>query len=642
MNSSTTYPTDSDNAALLMARDIVEHTGANLFLTGKAGTGKTTFLRRLVQESRKQIVVVAPTGVAAVNAGGSTIHSFFQLNPNAPIGARVEQESKIYRMKKSKKLLMRGMDLLVIDEISMVRPDLLDQVDEVLRRYRNPILPFGGVQLLMIGDLRQLAPVVTEVEVEVLQRYYDSPYFFSSRALRQSGFYTVELDKIYRQDDRDFIEILNAIRDNRADDDILQRLNRRYIPGFVIPENEGYVNLTTHNYMADRINDAGMAALRTREHIFEAKIEGKFPESMYPLPDHLRLKIGAQVMFVKNDPDGKFYNGMIGKVTAMTDTSVTVAPQNGDEEICVERMGWENSSYSISAETGLVTSTLEGVYMQIPLRPAWAITIHKSQGLTFRHAVIDASRSFAPGQTYVALSRCTSLEGMVLNAPLPRTAVICDPTVSQFIAQQQSNCPDTILLERMKRDFFGRQVFDIFDFNPLYRQLRDLRDFMAREIASSCPAIYSIVDEECARFDVEVRSVSDSFFRYASSRLQDEKEYEEGSELRLKMKNGAGYFITKLAPLSKVLQQLPQNLSNKRTAERLTSIQELIFDLLAVKLELMRWVSQHTFTVEGCLQCRARATFRDGIERPKTRAKKSTASAAKRSTKGKKTADTGK
>lgn len=605
-----------DNPALQLARDIVEHTASNLFLTGKAGTGKTTFLRRLVQESRKQIVVVAPTGVAAINAGGSTIHSFFQLNPNAPIGAPVERENKIFKMSKIKKGLMRGMDLLVIDEISMVRPDLLDQVDEVLRRYRNPMLPFGGVQLLMIGDLRQLAPVVTDDEVEVLKRLYPTPYFFDSRALRQSGFFTVELDKIYRQDDQEFIDILNAIRDNRADQSVLEKLNRRYIPGFVIPEGEGYVNLTTHNFMADRINQAGMAALKTRREIYHARVEGKFPESMYPLPIDLELKIGAQVMFVKNDPQGLFYNGMIGKVVNMTDETVTVRPQNGGDEICVTPMPWENSSYIISKETGLVSSTVEGTFAQIPLRPAWAITIHKSQGLTFKHAVIDASRSFAPGQTYVALSRCTSLEGMVLNAPLPASAVISDPTVSAFIESQQSNTPDGILLERLKRDFFARQVYDIFDFSIINRQLKSLYDFIARELSSHLPALFSNVASECQRFDAEIISVSNNFFRLASTLIQNDEEFKTGSTLRTKMRNGAAYFVGKLAPLTKIMQEMPQNLNNKQNAERLSNILDALHELLGVKIQLLNWAATNEFTVEACLQCRAKATFSNAGIRP--------------------------
>ena len=425
------------NKELKIAWEFVEKTGKSVFLTGKAGTGKTTFLKKVVEESRKRVVVVAPTGIAAINAGGVTIHSFFQLplHPFIP-GAKIESK---FAFSKEKRSILKTIDLLVIDEISMVRSDLLDAVDSVLRRFRNKGKPFGGVQLLMIGDLQQLAPVVTDEDLQLLSPYYPTPYFFDSRALGMTDYVTIELKEVYRQQDETFISILNSIRCGRPGADVIKALNSRYIPGFNPAEDDGYIRLTTHNQIANGYNEKKLSEIDGSCHFFDAVIDGNFPEYSYPTEARLELKAGAQVMFIKNDPSSekRYFNGKIGVVTDFYEEYILVQCPGEDEAIAVEPLEWENCRYVINEQTQEMESEVQGVFRQYPLRLAWAITIHKSQGLTFDKAVIDASASFASGQVYVALSRCRTLEGLVLAAPLRRDAVITDLRVEDYIECQE-------------------------------------------------------------------------------------------------------------------------------------------------------------------------------------------------------------
>ena len=389
------------NEESILAWNIIEKTSANLFLTGKAGTGKTTFLKQLKEKSPKRMVVLAPTGIAAINAGGMTIHSFFQLpfSPYIPGTTFGSGEQKRYQFSKLKRNIIRSIDLLVIDEISMVRSDLLDAIDSVLRQYRKRHdLPFGGVQLLMIGDLQQLAPVVTVQEEQLLKEHYDTPFFFSSNALKQVGYLTVELKKVYRQQDEQFISLLNQIRENRASDATLQALNQRFIPNFEPPKNSNFIRLTTHNAPAQQINVQQLAALPSRAFSYTAEVEDNFPESSYPADFMLTLKPGAQVMFIKNDPQHRFYNGMIGEVIGVKPDEegdkIIVRSKDSDEEFELEKMEWVNAKYTINEETKEIEETVEGKFRQYPLRLAWAITIHKSQGLTFEHAIINQGGEF--------------------------------------------------------------------------------------------------------------------------------------------------------------------------------------------------------------------------------------------------------
>lgn len=457
------------NEESILAWNIIEKTNANLFLTGKAGTGKTTFLKRLKELSPKRMIVLAPTGIAAINAGGMTIHSFFQLpfSPYVPGTTFGSGEQKRYQFSKLKRNIIRSIDLLVIDEISMVRSDLLDAVDSVLRQYRKRHdLPFGGVQLLMIGDLQQLAPVVTPQEEHLLGQHYDTPFFFSSNALKQVGYLTIELKKVYRQQDEQFISLLNQIRENKASEATLQALNQRYIPNFVPPKEGNYIRLTTHNAPAQYINEQQLAALPAQSFSFTADIEGDFPETSYPADFKLTLKPEAQVMFIKNDPQHRFYNGMIGEVIGVrTDedgSKITVRSKDSGEEFDLEKMEWTNAKYTLNEKTKEIEETVEGKFMQYPLRLAWAITIHKSQGLTFEHAIIDASHSFTHGQTYVALSRCKTLEGMVLSQPLSRGAIISSQTVDAFTSQLAA--PSQEQISSLELQYIIYCISELFDF----------------------------------------------------------------------------------------------------------------------------------------------------------------------------------
>ena len=465
-----------DNQQLKAAWDFVENTGKSVFLTGKAGTGKTTFLREVVESSSKRVVVVAPTGIAAINAGGVTIHSFFQL-PLHPFIPGMKIESK-FAFSKEKRSIIKTIDILVIDEISMVRSDLLDAVDSVLRRFRDRSKPFGGVQLLMIGDLQQLTPVVTDEESQLLSNYYTSPYFFGSSALKQIDYVTIELKQVYRQQDERFISILNEVRHGRPSQQVIDSLNTRYVPSFRPDPQDGYIRLTTHNNTANSYNEEQLAMIDGPLHKFEAKIRGNFPEYSYPTEVQLELKKGAQVMFVKNDPSSekRYYNGKIGHVVEVVDDIILVQCPGDDEPVAVEMLEWENCKYVINEQTQEMETEVQGDFRQYPLRLAWAITIHKSQGLTFDKAIIDAASSFASGQVYVALSRCRTLEGMVLATPLRQSSIMTDLRVEDYIQQQEHAAAQSMArLEDTKKEYFRQLLGDMFDFSNLaYLQKRML------------------------------------------------------------------------------------------------------------------------------------------------------------------------
>ena len=422
----------SQNRELDIARFIVEKTDSNIFLTGKAGTGKTTFLKDVKKYTKKNHIVLAPTGVAAVNAGAMTIHSFFQFGFGPYVKGISEPEGN-YMMRREKRELIKSLELIIIDEISMVRADVLDHINDELQRIRRNSEPFGGVQLLMIGDLQQLPPITPDNELEILKPHYDSMYFFDSKSLRNSDYYCIELKSVYRQTDQRFIDILNRVRTGDVTHSDLDELNSHHVADFRPAQGDNYIQLVTHNRMADAINQREMAALSADTFMFDAKVTGTFPEDAFPTSRQLEIKKGAQVMFVKNDPDKRFINGMLGEVEEVSDDSIRVRLSGKDNIVKVEPTAWENIRYHMNEETHKIESTKIGSFMQYPIKPAWAITIHKSQGLTFDKAVIDAHEAFSPGQAYVALSRCRSLDGMVLSEKLSQRAIITDSIVDEYM-----------------------------------------------------------------------------------------------------------------------------------------------------------------------------------------------------------------
>ena len=456
-----------------LAERYVEETGVSVFLTGKAGTGKTTFLKEIVRQTSKRFAVVAPTGVAAINAGGVTIHSFFQL-PLCPYLPDVKELVTEYQMpermrslRKERVKILRTLDLLIIDEISMVRADIMDAIDDILRRYRRNDRPFGGVQLLMIGDIQQLPPVVKESEKPYMEQVYSSPFFFNSKVLQRLPYVTIQLEKVHRQSDKIFLDILNEVRSGMPSEAALQELNKRLNPRFMPPEDERWIRLTTHNAQADSVNEAKMNALQTDEAAFEAQVEGIFPENAYPAETRLRLKEGAQVMFVRNDTSGeaRYYNGKIATVEKVKPQ--LIVKDEAGESIVVTTEKWENIRYGLNEETGEIEGIVDGTFEQVPLRPAWAVTIHKSQGLTFDHVIIDAGAAFSFGQVYVALSRCRTLEGIVLTTPITRRCTFTSEEVSAFESSREPVTETSLKLPAMAKEYFTSTLCDAFDLQRL-------------------------------------------------------------------------------------------------------------------------------------------------------------------------------
>lgn len=612
-----------ENKELELAWQLVQHTGNNVFLTGKAGTGKTTFLHALKSKTHKRTVVLAPTGIAAINAGGSTLHSFFQL-PFGPYIPASRDDSRYFRFSKRKINIIRSIDLVIIDEISMVRADLLDSVDAVLRRYRDRTRPFGGVQLLMIGDLQQLAPVAKPEEWEMLRPYYDTQYFFSSIALREAGFVTVELHTVYRQTDLTFIELLNAVRNNTADSNVLARLNERYVPDFEPDDDEGYVRLTTHNFQADRINEENMERLDTPPRVFRAIVKGEFPELSFPTFEQLTLKVGAQVMFVKNDSSGhrRYFNGMLGRVVEMSDSTVSVVPQDAEEAICVGIEEWTNTRYTLNDSSKEIEEEVLGTFQQIPLKAAWAITVHKSQGLTFSHAIIDVQRSFTHGQTYVALSRCKSLEGMVLSAPIPAAAIITDPCIIAFTDSIPAQTPTLSKVRDMEREYFLRLLSELFDFTPLRHTfdayLRIVDEYLYKQFPRELAAIKAARQE----FGDAVYKVAQNFSVQYVGIVTADYDYAENALLQERCHKGATYFLDKIADMAATLHKNRVESGNKSIAERLSRTTSELDVQIRVKRKLLSYFAERTFSVSAYLRQRAMTSIEDE-DAPRAKGRKS-------------------
>ena len=584
------------NAERERARQIIEFTDTHLFLTGKAGTGKTTFLRELQRDAPKRMVVLAPTGIAAINAGGTTIHSFFQL-PFAPFIPEDNYKKMNFKLRKKKIQLIRSLDLVVIDEISMVRADLLDQIDAVLRQYRNRSLPFGGVQLLMIGDLQQLSPVAKEQDWELLRPYYDSPYFFCSHALQKTHYITIELQTVYRQSDPRFLRLLNSIRSHQANASVLEELNQRYISNFQPRAEDNYIRLVTHNRQAQQINETELAHIQEKTYTFRARIEGNFPEYSFPTEEVLTLKRGAQVMFVKNDMEKRYFNGTLGEVVGISDNQCVVRTADRHIEIQLEPEIWQNTHYALNENTREIEEVVEGTFRQYPVKLAWAITIHKSQGLTFEHAIIDAHSAFAHGQTYVALSRCKTLEGLVLSSPIPPSAIIQDQAIRLFNEQieQQHITPDSI--ERLCRQHNLHLIDDLFDFSPVRHHLQAFIMLLEECFRLLYPQTLAQYSAFMPILNEKIIAIARKFQAQCHQAMEQDNVVDANipAPLLKRIEGGAAYFREQLQPLVNLTDNTLLPTDNKEIKKRTASLFEQLQQSLHQKQHLLAHVAETGF-----------------------------------------------
>lgn len=572
------------------ANDFAVKTNRSIFVTGKAGTGKTTFLRKLKSETSKQVAIVAPTGIAAINAGGTTIHSFFQL-PFSPFIPTVEGRKQLIeriKMQGGRRRVLQELELLVIDEISMVRADVLDAIDTILRHVRYRFRePFGGVQVIFIGDMFQLSPVASNEEWRLLSQYYESQYFFHSQVTKQQQPLYIEFDKIFRQTNADFITLLNEVRNNNLSNNGLALLQSRYNPTFNPPKDDSYIILTTHNYKADKINSEGLAMINEKTHTFEAKVDGDFPEKAFPTDKELVLKVGAKVMFIKNDTENprRFFNGKIGVVESINPNSITIIAADNKEKIDLEPMVWENVKYSADEKTKKLKEELVGRFTQYPLRLAWAITIHKSQGLTFDKTVIDAGEAFAPGQVYVALSRCRSLEGIVLWSKINPHSISNDKEIVSY----ELNKVDALMLEQQlqksKNEFRLYVLEQLFDFKIIIAYIsRLMRDF---------ESVKNSFNNETADFlknilkqSQDLSAVADKFHAQLFNIFADENFTEEYLSQRLTA--AFDFFKPKIKNLIDSLYQSPAKTDSKINAKDYNEQLQTFYSFTYQKYHIMQ------------------------------------------------------
>lgn len=625
---------NENNLPLKLAHEFVHHTGRNVFLSGKAGTGKTTFLHRLKERCDKRMVVVAPTGVAAINAGGVTIHSFFQLSfgPQIPEVARMQSGSRgalspgdpagIKKFSRDKIRLIRSLDLVVIDEISMVRADVLDAIDEVLRKFRHSSKPFGGVQMLVIGDLFQLSPVVKDDEWEILKPYYKSAYFFNSLAYQRATFVPIELMHIYRQEDRAFIDLLNAVRNNQAGDAILSELNKRYRPDFNPGEEEGYITLTTHNAMAGDMNMRKLQQLSGKASTFKAIIESDFPSFAYPGEAELIIKSGAQVMFIKNDIEAerRFFNGKIGKVVSIGEEEIIVKCQGDDDAITVTPATWRNIRYSVNEATKDVQEEVIGTFTQFPLKLAWAITIHKSQGLTFDKAIIDAQSAFAYGQVYVALSRCRNLEGLVLRTKIAPHSIITDSNIVNYTSDTSRQAPDDHVLDDSRRNFQMELLNELFDFTAIRYRFDGLKRVMEPREAGLNPESIAVLKEIEGPVHQEIHLVAEKFRTELIRLAQDNTLPVDNRPMMERVSKAMVYFSGKVRErLSDVMMNFAFDTDNKEIRKSIGEHLELLQREIFVKSQCLD-SCLHGFEVLRYLQARAHAdlNFRVSLKKQPT------------------------
>ena len=602
----------SKNPELALALQFIEKTDRNLFITGKAGTGKTTLLHTIKNESLKRMVIVAPTGVAAINAKGVTIHSFFQMPFGPILPNQIATPSNQQRKFSKKKIdIIKSLDLVIIDEISMVRADLLDGVDQVLRRYKNKNKVFGGAQVLMIGDVQQLAPVVKPNEWSLLKSHYDTLYFFSSKAYQEANVLSIELKHIYRQKNQNFINILNEIRNDSLSEQSIKILNERCHPNFTSKKEEGYITLTTHNKRANMINESELNLLKKKSFFFKAEVSGKFNENSFPNDENLELKVGAQVMFIKNDssPEKRYFNGKIGVITKLSRDSVHVSCPNEVDELVTEREQWDQINYSINEETNELKEDIVGSFSQIPLRLAWAITIHKSQGLTFDKAIIDAEASFAHGQTYVALSRCSSLEGLVLKTPIKNSAIINDVTVHHFSESIEENLPDQTVLEASEKQYQLNLIAELFDYQDFLYPISRLIDIYYKNQSSIRGEVIEHLNTIKDLGIVALMKVSYNFMNQLTNLAQENVLPENSSTIQERFTKAVHYFLNQTKNnIQKPIEAISFSSDNKAVKKDFSKQFDTLQDRLEEKLFLLKQMDSR-FKVNNYLKERAHAVL---------------------------------
>ena len=592
--------------AYQLAGQYIRNTNRCLFITGKAGTGKTTFLRSLQMQTSKRMAVVAPTGVAAINAEGVTIHSFFQLPPQVFLPTPSARRTLFaeMQMRGQKRKVIHNLELLVIDEISMVRSDLLDTVDAVLRHFKHqPDLPFGGVQVLFIGDLFQLSPVVRDDDWQMLREYYAGPYFFQSRVMQTLNPVYIEFDHIFRQHDSHFIAILNQVRNNCLTAENRQRLNACYQKDFQNDDTDYHIILSTHNYKVDQVNQRELDRIAEPSYTYKAVVTGTFPESAYPMDRELTLKAGARVMFTRNDirPEKQFYNGKLGIVTKLEDEHVWVDCGDG-ETIDVPAMTWENVHYITANESDEIKTEIVGTFSHFPLRLAWAVTIHKAQGLTFDHVVIDAADAFACGQIYVALSRCRTLEGIVLLNPIPDNALTNDAAVLAFTDSQPAIDEVQNRYQGAAKDYWIALCCSLFDFRPALQQLAAMRTFVAKHPSYS---------DAVAQFLLQLQPVLENLTG-VGGRFQEQLRkilsaaVPDDAFLKARLQAAADYFSPRLQDILTRWQQAPVTTGNRADARFFDALAEEFLQDLERKRIIM-----NAIPADPAIDCyfRARAGF---------------------------------
>lgn len=597
-----TFTPDDKNEMFQLALQLVNQSNRNIFLTGKAGTGKTTFLKWIRENSLKQIAIVAPTGVAAINAGGVTIHSFFQLpiSPFIPGSKEYGHTDEIadrhsllsrLRLNSEKRKVLQELELLVIDEISMVRCDTLDAIDTVLRHVRQRNFErFGGVQVLFIGDMYQLPPVILSQEWQILSQYYRSPYFFDSKVVEEEPPVYIEFNKIYRQSDEQFIKLLNQVRNNEMDSDSIQLLESRLLPNFRQSKNDGYIILTTHNRKADLINAEELAKIAGKPAAYRAEITGDFPEKAYPADEDLVLKIGAQVMFIKNDTADKgkrYFNGKIGTIKKLEEDKIVVQCDGEETEIEVTRESWNNIRYSLNNATRKLEEEVLGSFAQYPLRLAWAITIHKSQGLTFEKAIIDAGEAFAAGQVYVALSRCTNLDGLILQTKIQASSLYSDSRIVAFSSSKSNFLSLENEMKKARRHYELAVLLSMFEFTLVVENSRELSDYVVEHAGSFSEGAKEWITALKEKLN-DINSVAIKFQQQLKYLFQ--QELVDHARLDERVKAAGSFFTEKLSEAIGFLQSSSISTDSRQHAREYNDNLKEIFAMLSARLHLIRGV----------------------------------------------------